>query len=81
MHICYTIPGVIQMAEFCLECWNKINETNDSKCRYVMSWGKDLCEECGQYKSVIIVERLWSRAQRMLEEAIQNIKNRPQSDG
>ena len=63
------------MAEFCLDCWNKINETHDSKWRYTFSWGKDLCEECGQYKRVIVVERFWSRVQRALVEAIQNIKN------
>ena len=57
------------MAEFCLDCWNKINETQDSKWRYVLSRDKDFCEECGQYKQVIVVERLWSRAQRVLAEA------------
>ena len=62
------------MAEFCLECWNKINETNDSRWRYVMSLNKDLCEECGQYKKVIVVEHLWSRVQRGIAEAIDNIK-------
>ena len=64
------------MAEICLECWNKLNETKDSKWRYVLSWDKDLCEECGEYKRVIVVERLWSRAQRTLAEAIENIQNR-----
>lgn len=64
------------MAEFCLDCWNKINETNNSKWRYVLSWNKELCEECGQYKRIIIVERVWSRVQRTLAEAIVNIQNR-----
>ena len=64
------------MAEFCLDCWNKINETCDSQWRYVLSWDKNLCEECGQYKRVIVVERLWSRTQRTLAEVIENIKNR-----
>lgn len=62
------------MAEFCLECWNQINETKDSKWRYILSLRKDLCEECGQYKRVIIVERLWSRTQRTITEAIENYK-------
>jgi hypothetical protein len=30
------------MAEYCLDCWNKLNETKDSRWRYVLSWGKDL---------------------------------------
>ena len=68
------------MAEFCLDCWNKINETKDSKWRYVISWNKDLCEECGQLKRVIVVERLWSRAQRSIEEIIENVKNQKSHD-
>lgn len=74
MHILYNVIEVIQMAEFCLDCWNKINETRDSKWRYVFSWNSDLCEECGQYKRVIIVERFWSRAQRALQEVIENVQ-------
>lgn len=63
------------MAEFCLHCWNKINRTRDSKWRYAFSWDKDLCEECGQYKHIIVAERLWSRTQRTLAKAIGNIQN------
>lgn len=63
------------MAEFCLDCWNKINGTQDSKWRFVLSWGKEICEECGQYKKVIVGERIWSRTQRTFEEAISHIKN------
>lgn len=56
------------MSEFCLDCWNKLNETHDSKYRYVLSWDKDLCEECMEYKRVIVTERLWSRAQKAIME-------------
>ncbi len=63
------------MAEFCLECWNKINNTHDSKRRYILSWDRELCEECGQHKRVIVVERFWSRMQRTLVEVIENIQN------
>ena len=59
------------MAEFCLECLNKLNKTNHSKWRYVLSWEKDLCEECGEYKRVVIVERVWSRVYRKLTELIE----------
>ena len=59
------------MAEFCLECLNKLNKTNDSKWRYVLSREKDLCEECGEYKRVVIVERVWSRVYRELTELIE----------
>ena len=45
------------MAEFCLECWNKINGTKDDERKYVLSKDLDLCEECGELKPVIIMER------------------------
>ena len=45
------------MAEFCLECFNKINETNDDETKYIMSDYLDLCEECGEWKSVIVCPR------------------------
>ncbi len=44
------------MAEFCLECWNRINGTNDKKSKYIISKDLDLCEECGKYKKVIVSE-------------------------
>ncbi len=62
------------MAEFCLDCWNKVNGTKDSKLRYVLSDELELCEECGQYRKVIVVERLWSRVQRAFGEMIQDLK-------
>ena len=45
------------MAEFCLECWNKINKTEDGKRKYVLSKNCDLCEGCGKWKPVVIMER------------------------
>ena len=62
------------MAEFCLACLNKINKANDSRWRYVLSWEKDLCEECGQYKRVVITERRWSILQKSLIEVMDNLK-------
>jgi len=62
------------MAEFCLDCLNKINETHDRKWRYILSWGKDLCEECGEYKRVVITEHIISRTQRVFAELIESIK-------
>lgn len=51
------IDGDKIMAEFCVDCWNKLNETNNSEKRYVISDYLDLCEGCGYYKPVIIMER------------------------
>jgi len=42
------------MAEFCLECWNKIMDTNDPKEKFILSRRPDFCEECRQWKPVII---------------------------
>ncbi|MBQ2889742.1 MAG: hypothetical protein IJE41_04740 [Clostridia bacterium] len=42
------------MAEFCLECFNKINETNYSKYDCVMSSDLCFCEECNEIKKVVI---------------------------
>ncbi len=57
MHICYTIFEVIKLAEICLDCLNKINGTNDSAKKYIISKDCDLCEECGEWKRVVVVER------------------------
>ena len=64
------------MAEFCLDCWNKINESKGSRWRYVLSSELELCEECGEWRQVILAERLWGQIIRPLEELAQNIKNR-----
>ncbi len=45
------------MAEFCLDCWNKINEAKESKRKYIFSKDLDLCEGCGKWKSVIVMSR------------------------
>lgn len=45
------------MAEFCLECWNKINESNDPSWKYILSDESEFCEECQQWKRVIVVAR------------------------
>ena len=42
------------MAEFCLECWNKIMGTKDTKRKFIMTRDLELCEECGEWKSVIV---------------------------
>lgn len=45
------------MAEFCLECWNRLNDTEYSKKKYIISEELELCEGCGEYKPIIIMER------------------------
>ena len=45
------------MAEFCLDCWNEMNNCDDSKTKYVLSRHLELCEGCGKLKPIIIMER------------------------
>lgn len=45
------------MAEICLDCWNKLYEKSDSSRKYILSEELELCEECGEYKRVIVIER------------------------
>lgn len=42
------------MAEFCLSCWNKLMETDDPPKKYIISQDFELCEGCGEWKTVII---------------------------
>ncbi len=42
------------MAEFCIDCWNKMNNSNYAKNNFVVSDRLDLCEGCGEYKHVVI---------------------------
>lgn len=43
------------MAEFCLECFNKLNGTHYTKGDVIEDI--DLCEGCGEYKKCIVMFR------------------------
>lgn len=45
------------MAEFCLDCWNKMNESKDNEKKYILSDDLDLCEGCREWKPIIIMMR------------------------
>ena len=52
------------MAEFCLDCWNRINGTTDDGSKYILSEELDLCEGCGEWRSIIVGERkesIWQK--------------------
>lgn len=55
------------MAEFCLDCWNRLNETNLTEKDVVLSSrdDMDLCEGCGQWKQVVVCMRRRSFSQRL----------------
>ena len=50
----YNIRGGDFMAEFCLDCWNKIHESKDSEKKYILSKDLELCEGCGEWKPIIM---------------------------
>lgn len=45
------------MAEFCLDCWNKMNHTHETERDWILSDELDLCEGCGEFRRVIVYER------------------------
>lgn len=44
------------MAEFCPECIKKVFDIKDNR-EYVLSKGLCLCEECGEWKRIVICEK------------------------
>ncbi len=42
------------MAEFCVKCFNELNETNYPEKAYEISREEWLCEGCREYKRVVI---------------------------
>lgn len=45
------------MAEFCVQCWNRINGTDDPPSKFIISKDLQLCEGCGEFKNIVIMER------------------------
>lgn len=45
------------MAEFCLDCLRKMDGINYKRSKFIISWERDLCEGCGQWKRVVVAER------------------------
>ncbi len=46
------------MSEICIDCWNKYMETDDKPKKFLMTRVPELCEDCGQWKPVIIRYKL-----------------------
>lgn len=53
----YNVLGGNKMAEFCLDCWNKLNHTNYTEEDFVLSEELELCEGCAEFKPIILQER------------------------
>lgn len=41
------------MAEFCLECWNRLHHTQETSQEVTLTNYLDLCEGCGEMKQVV----------------------------
>lgn len=42
------------MAEFCLDCLNRIDGTHNTRTDIKLSLFRELCEGCGKYKRVVV---------------------------
>ena len=69
------------MAEFCLDCMNKILGTNDSERKYVLSKELELCEECGEWKRVIVTTRRSYYIRELIIEYFQYIRDGKNNKG
>lgn len=49
------------MAEYCLECWNKLNGFQKTERDSILSDEYDLCEGCGRLCCVIVRERTFRK--------------------
>ena len=58
------------MAEFCEECWKKINYIKGDSIRFVLSRELDLCEECGEYKRLVVEMRRSTFLYRLFKKLI-----------
>lgn len=45
------------MAEFCLDCWNRLNKEALTERDVILSREYDLCEGCGEVRRVVEGER------------------------
>lgn len=63
------------MAEFCVDCWNELNDSNNSEKDFILSEHLDLCEGCGELKNVIIIEREFTFSE-MLKHVSKFIKKK-----
>ncbi len=45
------------MSEICVECFKKLTGETDVEERFIISDELDLCEECGEFKYVVIAEK------------------------
>lgn len=42
------------MAEFGADCWNKLHHTEYPRYEFILTYRRELCEGCGEYKRVVV---------------------------
>lgn len=62
------------MSEICLDCYNEIMKANDTKRKFIITRKPDLCEECRQFKPVIIRVKTRYILKEWCEEIAENIR-------
>lgn len=60
------------MAEFCLECFNRLGGTNYTRRDVVLD--PDLCEECGEVKPCVVVLRRRVRFKLMIQDILDTLR-------
>lgn len=66
------------MSEICLECLNKLLGTKYSKRDFIISNDLDLCEDCGEWKNVVVARRQgfqWRRLKLFTKEIFSGNKS------
>jgi|GEM_PF-5285475 len=58
------------MAEFCLDCLNRMDDSNEPPEAYVLSRKLERCEECGEMKRIVICGRGWGLRRLLLLPAL-----------
>ena len=67
------------MSELCLDCYNAITQENHTKKEFLMTRKPDFCEECGQWKPVIIRVRTRYLIKEWFDALSENIRYYRQS--
>ena len=62
------------MSEICLDCYNKFENTQEKTKKFITSRKPELCEECGQYKRVIIRYRLYYIIADRFREMVKDVR-------
>ena len=63
------------MAEICVDCWCKEMGSADEAKKVLISRELELCEECGQYKPVVVRYKMRYIWEDRLQELIENLQH------